>query len=130
LGDSWRLIEAAAGAQDGTVEFSSGDFVTSRVDAHGTNRVAAIDVLPMLEGVDLLKLDAEGAEWPILLDPRFVAAAPPLLALEYHPWMCPAPDARAAALEALERGGYEIEEVETTAPPGHGSLWAWRDRAG
>jgi FkbM family methyltransferase len=128
LGERWRLIEAAAAAADGTVAFTAGDFVTSR-SGDGTDRVRAVDLFGLLRDTDteLLKLDAEGAEWEILLDARFPGAAPPLLAMEYHPWLCPAPDARATALAALAGAGYDVREMPSTAPPGHGSVWAWRD---
>jgi hypothetical protein len=88
--------------------------------------VPALDVFPFLEDVDLLKIDIEGAEWPILADPRFGAGVAKTLALEYHPYGSPEPDARALALRLLREAGYETKVSDFRLPPGHGMLWAWR----
>ena len=50
------------------------------------------------------------------------------LALEYHPDLCPSGDARAAAVGLLEDAGFSGRGRPDPAPPGYGSLWAWRSR--
>jgi FkbM family methyltransferase len=129
LAGEWRLHEAAAMAHDGTLAFAAGLYATGAPTAPGTPgaiTVQALDVLPFLAQADLLKLDAEGSEWGILDDPRFPGEALRAVAIEYHPKQCPEPDARAAAVARLERAGFAVRDAPTAAPPGYGSLWAWR----
>ena len=63
----------------------------------------AADVFPYLEGADLVKIDIEGGEWPILSDPRFAELEARALVLEYHPHLCPGPDPRECADGLLAR---------------------------
>jgi FkbM family methyltransferase len=124
----WRLVEACAAPEDGTAPFVAHEDTSSRVeaDARAETMVQAVDVFPFLEDVDLLKIDIEGAEWPILADPRFGARVAKTLALEYHPYGSPEPDAGALALRLLRKAGYETQVSDFWLPPGHGMLWAWR----
>jgi FkbM family methyltransferase len=89
-------------------------------------QVEVVDVLPILAGADLVKMDIEGAEWPILADPRFPSLGITALVLEYHPQGAPGPDTLAAVRGILGSAGYTVDEpVEQ-----HGSLglvWAWHD---
>ena len=64
LGDRWRLVEAFAGAAAGTTSFAAGQHAVSR--AGEGIEVPVVDVLPELTAADLVKIDVEGAEWPIL----------------------------------------------------------------
>jgi FkbM family methyltransferase len=128
-GGRWRLHQAAAAAADGEMRFVAGQFMMSRpatADDTAVTTVPTRDVLPLLQRVDLVKLDAEGSEWAILDDPRFASTTARALALEYHPEMCPEQDARAAAVRRLEAAGFVVQDVPTPAPTGYGSLWAWR----
>lgn len=99
-----------------------------KYQANGTPpaRVEVVDVIPLLEGADLVKMDIEGAEWPILADPRFASLKIPAVVLEYHPQGAPQADTLAAVRDILGGAGYTVDEpVEQ-----HGSLgliWAWRD---
>ncbi|HVE68572.1 MAG TPA: FkbM family methyltransferase [Solirubrobacteraceae bacterium] len=128
-GNRWKVIEAAASTGEGTARFVQALYSTAHVARAGetsaTTEVPAIDVLPLLDGADLVKIDIEGSEWPILADPRFPAAAIRAVALEYHPEGCPEPDARTAAERILREAGY------ATRPGGHhpagmGVMWGWR----
>jgi FkbM family methyltransferase len=120
----WEIIEAAAAAADGVVPFASGRFTHSRIEEGGA-AVPAVDVMPFLVRSDLAKIDIEGAEWAILGDERFHSVAPPALALEHHPYLCPEPDPRAAALGLLSGAGYELlRAIDLGA--GQGLLWALR----
>jgi FkbM family methyltransferase len=129
LAGDWQLHEAAAAATTGRLSFTTGRYTLSGPadpsDADATT-VAALDVLPVLQAVDLLKIDAEGSEWELLADPRFARTSAVAIALEYHPEMCPGPDARSTAEGHLRSAGFEVMEVPTKAPAGYGSLWAWR----
>lgn len=124
----WSVVPAAAGVADGEVPFKGGLFTNSRVAEAGeaTTSVPSVDVFPYLAGVDLLKIDIEGSEWAILEDDRFRALAVPVVALEYHSELCPAPDPRALAEVHLRGAGYHTEEAELATSPGHGMIWAWK----
>ena len=130
LEQRWKLIRAAAGARDGRAAFVAGGVALSHLaDAGGEEpaiEVSVQDVLPRLAHTDLLKMDIEGGEWAILGDPRFRAAPPRALVLEYHPHLCPEPDPRVAAESALEAAGLCVHPL-WHRDDGHGMLWAWRD---
>lgn len=120
----WEVIEAAAAPADGVVPFASGRFTYSRIEEGGAS-VPAVDVMPFLERSDLAKIDIEGAEWAILGDERFPAVAPPALVLEHHPYLCPEPEPRAAAVRLLGAAGYALLAALELGP-GQGLLWALR----
>ena len=147
---SWRLINAAAGANDGEMEFLS-DFQLSRAadcgegleaeirvlerifpflassDLHQPRRVVVQkrDIFRYLDDVDLLKIDIEGGEWELLSDPRMRSVGARVLVLEYHPAGCPGDDPRALMNEALAGAGYELGPHEHVHD-GAGIQWAWR----
>jgi FkbM family methyltransferase len=124
---AWDLVRACALNREAQVAFASGNFWGSRMEegASGTELVPAHDVFPYLDGVELLKMDIEGGEWAILTDPRFAGIGASVIAMEYHPHLCPEEDARAAATRLLEGAGYHTRPV-FHEPEGHGMLWAWR----
>ena len=119
----WRLTRAYATVSAGKVRLHAGDFTTSRLAAAGEESimVPAIDVLPLLSETDLVKIDIEGAEWPILLDQRFAASRATALVLEYHD------DARSRAESALRAPGYRVEETARNDRYRTGVIWAWRE---
>lgn len=139
LQDRWRVSRAAAGASNGHAEFVSGGVALSHLaaedDASSTSaerlegerriEVELRDVLPLLAHTDLLKMDIEGGEWAILCDPRFRAAPPRAIVLEYHPRFCPSADPAAAVDAALANAGLHVQSIWRRAD-GHGMLWAWR----
>ncbi len=89
-------------------------------------QVEVIDVLPLLEGADLVKLDIEGAEWPILQDPRFAGLGIGAVVLEYHPQGAPDADTTQAVRRVLSDAGFVVGEP-FDQHDGVGLLWAWRD---
>ncbi len=125
----WRIVEACAGASDGSVSFIAGDFGESRVvsDTHAaaTTTLPRVDVFPDLASADWLKMDIEGSEWDILADPRFADLPLRALAMEYHPWGCPRADPRSTAAEMLRDAGFEVWEAREHVE-GFGEIWAWR----
>jgi FkbM family methyltransferase len=126
----WELVEAAAGAAPGEVRFRSGRHMESHVveqDEPGTIGVPQLDVFDWLAETDWLKIDVEGGEWAILADPRFATLEIPVLALEYHPHLCPVADPGGEITRLLTQAGYRIEPYRERGP-GLGELWAWRDR--
>lgn len=128
-----EVVAAAATTADGEVtfggvaQFSMGHVVDDGEPADDGITVPARDVFGLVgDGVDILKLDIEGAEWPILADPRFTSALAPVIMLEHHPHGAPegtSPDEAAAA--ALDRAGYDARRTVTEGP-GAGILWGVR----
>ena len=122
----WRLVEAAAGAHDGSVRFMAGLQTGSHIvegAAAGSVEVPLVDVLGQVAEADLVKMDIEGGEWGILTDPRVARAR--ALVLEYHPQGCPREDAAAFAHELLTGYGFDVTPVFHDEA-GIGMLWATR----
>jgi FkbM family methyltransferase len=128
LGDRWTLVEAAAGAAGGVASFLTGQVALSRVvDGPLGGEVVQVEVVDVLDEVgrsDLVKIDVEGGEWPILADPRFAANPPRALAAEVHPEGCPAEDPLAEARRLLDAAGMAVHVVWQRGP--YAMLWAWR----
>jgi FkbM family methyltransferase len=125
--DRWSLVEACAGAEAGTVAFLPGQETGSRVleDAGaGSVEVPMLDVLPLLGEADLVKIDIEGGEWPILADERFSAVKAAVI--EYHPHGCPGDDPRRTAHELLEGHGFDVAELFYEPDSRVGMVWATR----
>jgi FkbM family methyltransferase len=131
LESRWKLVQAAAGANDGRVRFVAGDAALSRLAGaeedgdEASIEVTVEDVIPRLADADLVKMDVEGGEWAILCDPRFGASPPRVMVLEYHPRFCPGGDPRAAVEAVLEQAGFQLESIWHRTD-GHGMLWAWQ----
>jgi FkbM family methyltransferase len=124
--DRWRAVRACAARADGTLSFAAGRSSGSQVTAAGepgTIELEARDVLPALGDADLVKIDIEGSEWPILTDERFRALDVPVMVLEYHPQQCPGPDPRATVEELLAGQGYALTDIWHDSA-GVGMLWA------
>lgn len=126
--DRIELIQAAAGVTAEPVRFTSGEFFLSRVevaDDGGGDLIDGVDVLPLLADADLVKIDIEGSEWPILQDPRFASLDFRALVMEWHSYGCPDADARSFAEDTLRKAGLQVEHDESVDE--HcGNLWAWR----
>jgi FkbM family methyltransferase len=139
-----EVLQAAAGVADGNARmagysafahFARAD-TTEPVDylpplrkyqAGGaeTVEVDVVDILPRLAGADLVKMDIEGAEWPIFRDPRFPSLGISALVLEYHPQGAPETDTAAAARRLLRDAGFTVGEPFRQYGP-VGMIWAWR----
>lgn len=128
-GLDWSLHAACASNAAGTVNFAAGEFLGSRIVDSGGIEVPAVDVFSELDSVSLLKIDIEGGEWSILGDERFAGIDVPAVVVEYHPHLCPGPDPRRAAMEALRAAGYAISEVSHDQATGQGVVWGWRPPA-
>lgn len=130
--DRWEVVEAFASNRDGSVRFLEGRMAESQLALPGDDRssrqVEARDVFTYLAGADLLKLDIEGAEWPILTDPRFAALPLTGVMLEYHRNLCPEDDPQAFVTRTLEDAGYTVRAFPTGWDPalGQGVIHAWR----
>ncbi len=124
----WEVVPAAVGVQAGCAGFAGGHGAMSRLCEDGPLQVASVDLLALLRGADVLKLDTEGGEWAILGDPRLAAAGPPVLVLEHHPdGAPPGEDPAAAARRLVAAAGYgHVHVVPDPRTDGVGMLWAWR----
>jgi FkbM family methyltransferase len=89
-------------------------------------RVPVVDLLDELAGVpiDLLKIDIEGSEHPLLADERFGALRVAVLVMEWHNTAA-VPQARLACKARLEAAGYEVQDG-ADAHDGAGVFWARR----
>jgi FkbM family methyltransferase len=123
---SWSVVEACASNRPGSFAFASGNANLSRIasDEKAENVVPAVDAFPYLGQADLAKINIEGGEWDLLLDPRFAELELPALVMEYHDILSPQPDFHALALERLVAAGYETQQVFLTDT--EGVLWAWK----
>jgi FkbM family methyltransferase len=129
LGGSWDLVQAAATCADGPIAFTVGRATTGRIGdegEQGTAVVEGLDVFSLLEDVDLLKMDVEGGEWPILSDQRIARMSVPVVMLEYHPHGAPSISPEGDAQRALAGAGYTTHPM-LGAPDGTGVVWGWRN---
>ena len=79
-------------------------------------QVALVDALARLGGADLVKLDCEGAEWPLLDDPAPWAGVR-WLTVEYHLWTRPGAT-HADAAGAVTRLGFKVLRQRTLSTSG------------
>jgi FkbM family methyltransferase len=135
LGDRWEVIDKAVGPKDGTVSFVGGRGGRSHVaeeGANGARSVRIVDVFPHLQDADLVKIDIEGSEWPLLADARLGSSGIGALVMEYHSLGCPEPNARREASRLLEGAGFHVQFAADDPNPddepfwGCGVVWAWR----
>ncbi|MFN2612482.1 MAG: FkbM family methyltransferase [Solirubrobacterales bacterium] len=134
LAASWRLKRAFAATAPGRVSFAAGRSARSRAanaEDSDTIEVEAVDAFAELERADLIKIDIEGGEWPLLADPRLASLRARIIVLEYHRAGCPGDDPRAAAVAGLEGAGYRVatppQRDGGEADEGRGVGWAWRE---
>jgi FkbM family methyltransferase len=133
LGDRWRVEQAAVSTRDGHVSFAAGLFADSHIAdgdrGHPTVTVPTRDIFGEDHAVDLLKIDIEGGEWPILLDGRLATLGARVLVMEWHRRGTAAADPQRAATERLRAAGYWIVDRSPRAgeEADQGVLWAIRD---
>ncbi len=121
----FEVLAAAASTDDEPIRFASGLGSGSRISSDG-DLVDAVDLLALLPETDLLKLDIEGGEWPILEDVRLADTGPLVVVMEYHRRFPGDTDAQEAATKLLRSAGFEVGHVLANYW-GHGTLWAWRE---
>ncbi len=118
------LHEAAVANADGEVRFAydmgSGSHVASASESRVLT-VPTIDLFPYLRRADLAKIDIEGAEWPILADPRLADLSSLVIVFEYHRVGAPSLPARDAADGILRAAGFATSDGSSNYW-GHGIL--------
>ncbi len=127
IGRDWTVRHAFAAAESGTVAYTSDHeaFGTKVEDGVGPT-VESVDILPLISDFDPVKMDIEGGEWEILTDPRFSCSIGNAIVLEYHPRLCPGPDARLEAERVLRTAGLKTIPVVHNEEGGYGMMWGYR----
>jgi FkbM family methyltransferase len=142
LGDQVTAVAVAAGVSEGVMvmEGHSGLAHAARDDRELIDdipflhraapdakavRVPVIDVLPLIADADLLKIDIEGSEWPILADCRFKTLSARAVVLEYHPQNAPGLNPAEAAAGLLSDAGFTVGKPFDVRGDA-GVIWAWR----
>lgn len=121
-GLGWHTYRAAAWSSDGEVPFETADVSTSSRVAHTATEetvpaVSLDTILSRVAGgrVDLLKLDAEGAEEEILCGHEALLRRVDQIALELHPALCDA-DRVVASLASTYRFLHRLPARRSAKP--------------
>lgn len=123
------VVEAAAMTRSGHAILSSGSGAGRRVDFTPDavpGSMPAVDIYEFLRRADLVKMDIEGGEWPILADPRLAELSSMVWVIEFHRAGAPSLPAHEAARSLFQAAGFEVGHVSLNYW-GHGTLWAWKD---
>jgi FkbM family methyltransferase len=121
-----ELINGGAGSSDRIIYLSDAGASSRIVESnHGIN-AAIIDVFPrlMTQRIDLMKLDAEGAEYELLADPRMNLLDVRALIMEWHA-VCGYSDKDWCYRRLIELG-YTVKVLEDVGD--HGTLWAIKNQ--
>ena len=124
-----EIHAAAASTAPGVVRFQSGRDHESRVvrsdcAGPGVIDVHAADFFALAAGCDLIKLDIEGGEWPLLRDARLASLDATAVILEWHGPAGTGEDAE----RLLRAAGFQVQ-LDPPFTPLVGALWAWRSAA-
>lgn len=123
----WEVLAAAASVSVGEMQFAAGMESESRQARNGeaSITVPTVDVFE-IPPCDLLKIDIEGGEWPILTDPRLPSLRARVIVMEWHETGCPETDPPVFAERLLVAAGYGNVEHRPGRFTSNGMLWAWR----
>jgi FkbM family methyltransferase len=123
--DRWTVVAAAVSDHAGTLRMT-GCYSEARAVQPGEAgiEVAMIDALE-LGPVDLVKVDIEGSEWPLLTDAR-LADLGRVVVIEWHRLACPFPDPHQTCRNLLAAAGYTQQLDLPEAHGANGVVWAWR----
>jgi FkbM family methyltransferase len=134
--DRVTIYALAAGNASGEAWLSDngGGSQVSAVAGPGNIRIAVADIFELLTSkrIDLLKIDCEGGEYSLLMDPRFPNLCVNTIVLEWHNTQ-DHPRADVEISSRLSSLGWQLESVfEDRDPPAKGGLlatgilWAYR----
>ena len=126
-----RIHAAAAGDRKGEARLSDEGTCSTLVNGEALSAIS-VPIIDFFDAVgtgdiDLLKMDAEGAEYPILMDERFPNLRTRMLVVEWHATP-ERPDADVLISARLEQLGWHLKEGPKDQQPGHrtGILWGCR----
>jgi FkbM family methyltransferase len=125
---AWRLEEKAVSNRAGALAFVPGRLSESRIAHAGEPavHVPTVDLYDIDHDVDLLKMDIEGGEWPILTDPRLPSLSARTIVMEWHARFCPSSDPHAMVRDLLLAADYEIVRDQVSPHALTGLLWVTR----
>jgi FkbM family methyltransferase len=107
-----RVHPAAATTRTGELSLTDEESESTLAKRPGVRTIEVMgeDLFDALAGVqvDLLKMDIEGAEYPLLDDPRFVALKPRAIVMEWHS-TDEHPDGKTWCADRLKQLGYAVE---------------------
>ncbi|RYB94634.1 FkbM family methyltransferase [Nocardioides oleivorans] len=124
-----EVVGAAAMTQSGHAVLGGGTGAGRTVEFRDDpvpGSLPAVDIFDHLDGVDFVKMDIEGGEWPILSDPRLASLGRMMWVIEYHRRGAPFLPAHDAARQLFEAAGFTVGHDHPNYW-GHGVLWAWKD---
>jgi FkbM family methyltransferase len=124
-----ELVEAAAATTSGHAVLAAGSGAGRSVafsDDPVAGSMPAVDIFEHLMVADLVKMDIEGGEWPILSDSRLSELRDVTWVIEFHRVGAPSLPAHDAAKHLFEAAGFTVGH-ERLNHWGHGTLWAWKD---
>ncbi len=128
-GGEWEVVPAFAGVATGSERFiASGGPIARRAlpeEQEGVSEVERVDARPFLAEADVVKMDIEGAEWPLLEDQSWAEIRAQLVLLEYH--RRPDGEQHERATAALEAAGLQWRRLVREDDLGLGVLVGWRD---
>jgi FkbM family methyltransferase len=126
-----RIIEGAVGTENGWTRFAAGSCEMSRLATDNEQEANVVEI-PLLDfyelaaGMDFVKIDIEGGEWPILRDPRLANLQARVVAMEWHTHSCHSSYPELEVKNLLRRAGYEVL-AEPPLGKDVGFVWAWRE---
>lgn len=124
--DRVTIHPVAAGTSNGISLLLSAGVASALVTRHGQHNKGchldciSVDVVDFFETVggsqvDLLKLDCEGAEYPLLMDPRFEKLNVRNLVMEWHAGK-DHPEAEYELIDRLRKLDWEVQSGTTVVP--------------
>jgi FkbM family methyltransferase len=117
-----QIHAAAAGDRNGEARLSDEGARSALVSGEAREGIPVplIDFFDTVGGdeIDLLKIDAKGGEFPILMDERFANLRTRVLVVQWHATL-DRPDADVLVSARLERLGWRLKE----GPQDHGPGW-------
>jgi FkbM family methyltransferase len=126
--ETWAVVEAAVSNAPGELAFASGLYSESRAARPGEASIAVPVVDLFAEPpADVLKIDIEGGEWPILADPRLRDHEARVIVIEWHAHLCPDTEPREHAGRLLAEAGFTGQYHEVGRFDSNGVMWAWRE---
>jgi FkbM family methyltransferase len=121
----WQLDPRAVSNRSARARFTRGRYADGHISHDGNLEVDVADLFAQ-EAPDLLKIDIEGGEWPVLTDSRLATFGAQVIVLEWHDRGCPTSDPHALAHTSLESAGYELLADVPSPTRRNGLLWAMR----
>jgi FkbM family methyltransferase len=121
------VVEAAVGTTSGTARFNAGHRELSHMSDNGGVEVAVVDFFAVARGCDLIKMDIEYGEWPLLRDSRLEDLTATAIVMEWHGGGSAPSDPAGAAEQLLNAAGYDVAHQGGTDEI-VGQLWAVKRR--